>query len=185
MPGSVTTTTPCRASASREVSHELFRRKLGLKPCYSVDDNDWKFIHLNNFLGDTWQAGHANYNKSRGGLGEEQLNWLEAELALRKPTFVFIHFPLQIVAPTERADYGLHPLLKKHKDTVRHVISGHWHRWFDFGRTYGPQHLVIAATRYDPDAYLIVEVDRRRQTHRLLNIDLVDWNTHYSEAFKG
>jgi predicted MPP superfamily phosphohydrolase len=170
---------------SREHSHELFRRKLGVKPYYSIEHKGFKFVHLNNFLGHTWQAGHEKYNKSQGSLGEEQLNWLEAELAERKPSFVFVHFPLQLIVAAERADYGLHTILKKHKDTVQRVLSGHWHRWFEFGRSYGPQHLVIAATRYDPDAYLIVEVDRRKVEHRLLNIDLVDWNTHYSRPYRG
>jgi hypothetical protein len=170
---------------ARETSHELFRRKLGLAPYYSFEHRGWKFIHLNNFLGDTWQAGHARYNKSQGSLGEEQLTWLEAELAQRKPSFVFVHYPLTIVAPVERADYGLHRLLKKHRDTVQRVVSGHWHRWFEFGRSFGPQHLVIAATRYDPDAWLIVDVDTKRQTHTLANIDRVDWNTHFAEPFQA
>jgi hypothetical protein len=53
-----------------------------------------------------------------------------------------------------------------------------------FDRTFGPEHLVIAATRYDPDAYLIVEVDRKAATHRLLNLDRVQWKTHYSDPFR-
>lgn len=170
---------------SREMSHELFRRKLGLEPYYAVDYKGFQFLHLNNFLGHTWEAGHAKYDKKVGSLGEEQLNWLEAKLQTHKPTFAFIHFPLSVVAPTERADYGLHPLLKKYKDTIQLVVSGHWHRWFEFGRSYGPLHQVIAATRYDPNAYLIVEADTKKQSHRLLNIDLVDWNTHYSKPWTG
>jgi hypothetical protein len=169
---------------SREASHELFRNKLSVQPYYAIEHKGWKFVHLNNFLGETWEAGHARFKKGEGSLGEAQLNWFEAELQQRKPTFVFIHYPLSAVSPTERADYGLHPLLKKHRDTVQRVVSGHWHRWFEFGRSYGPQHLVIAATRYDPNAYLIVEVDVARATHRLLNLDLVDWNTHYSQPYR-
>jgi hypothetical protein len=167
----------------REVSHELFRRKLSLKPYYSLEHKGWKFIHLNNFLGDTWKAGHADFNLGKGSLGEEQLNWFENELAERKPSFVFIHYPLQIVVPTERADYGIYPILKKHRETIQRVVSGHWHKWFEFGRTYGPQHLMMAATRYDANAYLIVEADRKHVEHRLLNIDLVDWNTHFSKPY--
>ena len=169
---------------SRDASHELFRRKVGLKPYYSVNHRGWKFIHLNNFLGTTWDPAHSSFNRRTGSLGEEQLHWLEAELAQQMPSFVFIHYPLQLVQPAEFADYGLHPLLKKHRDTVQQVISGHWHRWFEFGRSYGPQHLVMAATRYDANAYLIVEVDTRKVVHRLLNLDLVDWNTHFSRTFR-
>jgi hypothetical protein len=170
---------------SRENSHELFRRKFGLRPYYSIEHKGFKFIHLNNFLGATWEAKNARYDRSKGSLGEEQLNWLEAELEQRKPAFVFIHFPLIIVEPSERSGYGVHAILKKHRDTVQRVISGHWHKWFEFGRSYGPPHLVIAATRYDANAYLIIEADSQSAEHRLLNIDLVDWNTHFSSPWKG
>jgi hypothetical protein len=169
---------------SRESSHELFRRKFDLKPYYSVEHQGFKFVHLNNFLGVTWTPGHAAYKKEVGSLGEEQLNWFEAELREHKPTFVFIHYPLYIVQPKEVSDYGVHTLIKKYRDTIQLVLSGHWHRWFDFGRSYGPPHLVMAATRYDPNAYLIVDVDTKAMKHRLVNLDLVDWNTHFSQPFR-
>jgi hypothetical protein len=168
---------------SRQASHELFRRKLGLQPYYAIDHRGWKFVHVNNFLGATWEPGHASYNKSRGSLGEEQLTWLDAQLAERKPTFVFVHFPLHAVMPAEYADLGLHSLLKKHAPTIQRVISGHWHRWVDAGTEFGPKHLVIASTRYDADAYLILEVDAKVGTHRPLNLDLVEWNTHFSRPY--
>jgi len=168
----------------REMSHELFRRKLGLQPYYSIEHRGWKFIHLNNFLGDTWNQGHARFDVKVGSLGEEQLNWFEAELKQQKPSFVFIHYPLYIVQPNEKKDYGVHTLIKQHRDTIQRVVSGHWHKWFDFGRSYGPPHLVMAATRYDPNAYLIVEADTKAVRHELLNLDLVDWNTHYSKPYR-
>lgn len=170
---------------SRETSHELFRRKFGLEPYYSVEHRGWKFIHLNNFLGDTMAKGHAKFDTAVGSLGEEQLNWFEAELEQGKPSFVFIHFPLTIVAPNELKDYGVHTIIKKHRDTIQRVVSGHWHRWFEFGRSFGPQHLVMAATRYDPNAYLIVEADTKKVSHELLNLNLVDWNTHYSKPYSA
>jgi hypothetical protein len=169
----------------RETSHELFRRKFGLKPYYTVEHRGWKFIHLNNFLGDTWNKGHAQFNPAAGSLGEEQLNWFEAELQQKKPSLVFIHYPLSIVQPVEVKDYGVHTLIKRHRESIQRVVSGHWHKWYEFGRTYGPQHLVMAATRYDPNAYLIVEANLKTVSHNLLNIDLVDWNTHYSAAYTG
>lgn len=169
--------------SSREFSHELFRRKFGLAPYYSIEHRGVKFVHLNNFLGDTWTAGHELFNKRTGSFGLTQLEWFEAELRQKKPTFVFVHYPLSIVAPTEKADFGLLPLIKKYRATIQRVFSGHWHRWFEFGRSFGPQHLVIGATRYDEDAYVIVEMDLKQGGHRLLNIDSVDWNTHYSEPW--
>ena len=168
---------------SREFSHELFRRKLGVLPYYAIDHRGWKFIHVNNFLGHTWQAGHSAYNKSVGSLGEQQLNWLDAQLSERRPSFIFVHYPLQVIAPAEIGDLGLHTILKRHAATVQRVISGHWHRWVDFGALYGPQHLVMASTRYDADAYLILEIDGAAGTHRAMNLDLVEWNTHFSRPF--
>src|SRR5262245_17759932 len=168
---------------SRGMSHELFRRKFNVQPFYSIEHHGWKFIHLNNFLGDTMTAGHPDFNTGVGSLGEEQLNWFEAELRQQKPTFVFVHFPLYIMRPAERKDYGIYSLLKQHRDTIQRVVSGHWHRWFEFGRSYGPRHLVMAATRYSPNAYLVVEANTKTVTHKLLNIDVVDWNTHYSAPY--
>lgn len=170
---------------SREAAHELFRRKLGVAPYYAIDHRGFRFIHLNNFLGTTWEPGHARYDKSKGSLGETQLTWLDAQLAERVPTFVFVHYPLQVIADREVADLDLKHLLRKHAGTVQRVISGHWHRWVDAGTEFGPPHLVISSTRYDEDAYLILEIDTRAVTHRALNLDRVEWNTHFSSPYPG
>ena len=142
-------------------------------------------MHLNNFLGKTWDEDGSPKDRQFGSLGEEQLNWAEAQLAERKPTVVFIHYPLWIVRPTEVKDYGLHPLLRKYKDNIQIVIAGHWHKWVDFAHTYGPQHYVTAATRYDPNAYMLFEADSRKQTLRWMNADLVEWSTHFSRPYKA
>jgi predicted MPP superfamily phosphohydrolase len=108
---------------SRQFSHDLFRDKYGVKPYYSVDYKGYKFIHLNNFTGETWNHTSDLFNKAAGSLGEEQLNWAEAEFAQRKPTFVFIHYPLVIVSDVEVKDYGLHPLIRKYQDSIQRVVS--------------------------------------------------------------
>lgn len=169
---------------SREGAHELFRRKLGLEPYYAVDHRGFKFIHVNNFLGVTWQSGHARYDKSLGSIGATQLAWLEAQLGERRPTFVFVHYPLEVMAEREVADLGLASLLRRHADSVRAVISGHWHRWVDTGTRFGVPHLVIGSTRYDEDAYLILELDAKAGTYRALNLDLVEWDTHFSRPYR-
>jgi predicted MPP superfamily phosphohydrolase len=170
---------------SREMSHELFRRKLGVKPYYAVDHKGFKFIHLNNFLGETYSPNLTGRRKEEGSFGEEQLNWLENELRQHRPTFLFLHFPLLMVVPTEVADYGLLPLLRKYKSTLQLVVAGHWHKWVEFGRTFGPPHQVVSSTRYDSNAYLILELDSRQGSHRMLNIEQVEWNTHFSRPWRG
>ena len=169
---------------TREMSHELFRAKLGLKPYYLVEHRGYKFIHLNNFLGATWNPASADYNRGTGSLGEEQLSWFEAELRERRPTFVFIHYPLVNVRGIEVKDYGILPLLKRYKENIQLVVSGHWHKWVDMARTFGPQHYVMGSTRYDEDAYMIVDVDAKKATHSIANLNLVDWATHYSQPYR-
>ncbi|WP_353065561.1 metallophosphoesterase [Tunturibacter psychrotolerans] len=167
----------------REMSHRLFKAKFNAEPYSVVDYKGYKFIHLNNFLGTTQDRNSADFNPSIGSLGEEQLHWFEAQLQQHKPTFVFIHYPLVQDRPTEFADYGLYPLLKKYQSNIQLVISGHVHKWIDYGHTFGPQHYTMAATRYDPNAYMLLEVDTRHATSRFMNIDLVQWDTHYSKPW--
>jgi hypothetical protein len=169
----------------REMSHRLFKEKLRIDPFYSVRHRGYKFIVLNNFQGETWNPQSKEYNKPVGSYGEAQLNWFEAELKEGKPTFVFQHYPLYNMRDVEVRDYGILPLLKKYKDTIQIFFSGNWHRWFDFAKTFGPQHYTVASTRYDEDAYMLVEVDTKRATYRILNHDLIDWATRYSSPFKG
>jgi hypothetical protein len=168
---------------SREMSHQLFAEKLKAKPYSVVDYKGFRFVHLNNFMGATWDKTSAHFNKGMGSLGEEQLNWFEALMAEHKPTVVFIHYPLWLVAGTEVRDYGLHPLLMKHRDSIQMVLAGHWHKWIDFAHTYGPQHYVSGATRYDANAYMLFEADGKKQTMRWMNADLVEWSTHYSKPY--
>lgn len=168
----------------REMSHRLFKAKFNAQPYSVLDYKGCRFVHLNNFLGSTQDRTAPDFNPGIGSLGEEQLHWLEAQLADRKPTFIFVHYPLLQVTPTEFADYGLHPLLRKHSDTIQLVVSGHVHKWIDFAHTYGPQHYIMAATRYDPNAYMLLEIDSRHGTWRFMNAGLVNWSTHYSQPYR-
>ncbi|MGA9668354.1 MAG: hypothetical protein WBQ94_04055 [Terracidiphilus sp.] len=43
----------------------------------------------------------------------------------------------------------------------------------------------MAATRYDPNAYMLMEVDTRRATWRFINANLVEWSTHYSKPYRA
>lgn len=109
----------------REMSHRLFEAKLKAKPYSSLDYKGSKFIHLNKFLGSTQDRSSPNFNPNLGSLGEEHLQWFEAELQEGKPTFVFIHYPLLQNVGTERGDFGLHPLLRKYQGNIQLVVSGH------------------------------------------------------------
>lgn len=169
---------------SREVSHRLFKEKLKIEPYYSVTHRGYKFVILNNFLGETWNPESKDYNKAIGSFGETQLKWFEAQILEGLPVFVFLHFPLYNIKEFEFGEFGLGNLLKKYKDRIQVVFSGHWHRWFDFAKTFGPQHYTVASTRYDEDAYMLVEVDTKKKTYRIINHDSINWSTRYSEPYR-
>jgi len=167
----------------REMSNRLFKAKFNAEPYSVLDYKGWKFVHLNNFLGTTQDRTSSDFSPNIGSLGEEQLHWFETQLQQGKPTFVFVHYPLLQIVATEFGDYGLHPLLRKHQDNIQLVVTGHVHKWIDFAHTYGPQHYIMAATRYDPNAYMLMEVDTKRGSWKFMNEDLVHWSTHYSDAY--
>ena len=170
---------------SRAQSHQLFRDKLRTpQPYYALDYKGFRFLHLNNFLGTTWDPASPDRNHGIGSLGEVQLQWLEAQLAAHKPTVVFIHYPLWFQQPTEFADFGLHPLLQKYKDTIRVAITGHYHKWIDFAHTYGPRHIVMASTRYDQNAFMLFDADPTGQV-RWIDDTRPQWSTHYATPYRG
>ncbi len=55
----------------REFSHRLFAAKFQLKPYYMVEYKGWKFIHLNNQLGDTWNSASQGFDPDTGSFGED------------------------------------------------------------------------------------------------------------------
>lgn len=171
-------------AVSRDMSHRLFEAKFQTKPYHAIDEHGFRFVMLNNFLGETWDDKAPRLRKEYGSLGEEQLQWAEAQLEARKPTVVFIHYPLWSVLPTEVKDYGLHPMLRKYQDSIQIVIAGHWHKWVDFAHTFGPQHTVTAATRYDPNAFMIFEADSAKGTIRWMDSARAEWATHFATPYK-
>ncbi len=165
----------------REFTHELFKEKLGINPYYHIDHKGWRFIHLNNFMGETWNPKSSHFDKDKASFGEKQLNWLEGLLQEGRPTFIFVHFPLLLVKTNEIKDYDLLVLLKKYKDTIMHVYTGHTHIWLEFGNTYGPPMTIVGSTRYDEDNIMMLEIDTEKQTYTHINKDKVKWNTHHSD----
>ncbi len=41
----------------------------------------------------------------------------------------------------------------------------------------------MGSTRYDSDAYMIMEIDTELQTWRCLNWDCLHWGSHYSSPW--
>ncbi len=115
-------------------------RELGFGPCYSFDRNGCHFVGLMT----------ATVQDPRPSIGEEQIRWLEKDLAsldLETPVFVFFHHPIGGTEFASRFDYDRLLDVLRTRNTVL-LMAGHSHghvyRPFeDFdqitgGSTYGP-----------------------------------------------
>ena len=160
---------------SIDFTNRLFKEKYGLDPYYYVDIHGWRFIHINNFLGETMNPLSENYNRDMGSFGRQQLEWLDDVLAEGKPSFIFLHYPLPLIIREEFADISIQQLLLKYQETVQMIVAGHLHMWIDFGYDYGPLHWVMGSTRYDTNAYLLIEADTELNSFTVLNEACIEW----------
>ena len=51
----------------------------------------------------------------------------------------------------------------------------------NFGDLHGPLHLVVAATRYDQDSFLLVEVDTQTGVFDILNWNHLHWGSKFTK----
>ncbi len=155
---------------SRELTQQLFAEKLGLKKSYyNVDLHGFNFIMLDCYRGETMNPDNPAASSINGSLGEEQLLFLEAQLQRAVPSLIMVHQPMPLMQENEVRDLSLRSLQTKYKDTVLMSAAGHWHRWFDFGRTYGARSWAIGSTRYDEDAIWFFRADKETGKIEQLN----------------
>jgi hypothetical protein len=170
-------------AVSREFTHELFKLKFDIEPYYAVKHQGWKFINLNNMLGDTWNLASPRYDRSFGSFGLDQLRWLDEELAEGLPSLLFFHYGLFLIEADETGDAefpDLFAVLKKHEATVKLVLGGHTHTWINFQEKYGVRHFLLAATRYDANNYLVLEFEAGGSAYEILNEASIRWASMFA-----
>lgn len=173
---------------SRDFTHRLFKDKFGIAPYYSVEIHGFKFIHVNNLIEPTWDAAHKLFNTGQGSLGKEQLQWLQAELAEGMPSIIMLHFGLFLIEDNEAPGEpypDLKTLIWEYQDNIHLVLSGHTHMWMDFHQKYGPQHYVIAAVRYNPHSWMLLDIDPERNQVTFTNKDKLILLSENTEPYEG
>lgn len=86
-----------------------------------------------------------------GGLGEEQLKWLDDQLEMarrqKEYVLVFTHIPISPeVAKPNALCWNYEAVMKKlsaHSDIVKAVFSGHTHRWAHVQDEHGIHHVIV------------------------------------------
>jgi hypothetical protein len=144
----------------RAETHALFREKMGVEPWHAFEHRGWKFIFLDTYSGETHNPSSPLFlGDLNGSIGEEQLVWLQEQLADEKPCFIFLHQMLPTILSGEMGQTDIFTIIEEHAHHIKYVIAGHTHRWLDFGTEFGAPHMVMGATRYDEDCFIVCDVN--------------------------
>ncbi len=114
-----------------EMMESIWKRETGFAPYYSFDHKGWQFIVLNSMRG---RYLHRQFD-------DQQMEWLENKLEVKRPTLLFLHHPIE----TDNLTFWAHPkdliteetepqfyqIIKKHKDRIKGIFVGHGHRWVE------------------------------------------------------
>lgn len=145
----------------RELSQSLFQRFFGAAPYYAVEYGGVRFHLLNGQQGRTWDVNSPDCDTYYASFGGEQLAWLDASLALGKPSVVMSHYMGLLWAHQENpgvpAQADLETVMNAHPNAGLY-LGGHTHRWLDFSNLYSHQHYVVGPSRYDSDNFWVLEL---------------------------
>ncbi len=163
----------------QEFTDQLFRKFFGTEPYYSIDHKGWKFILANSEYGPTWDPESELYDRGVASYGSEQLAWIERELQQGLPTTLLFHYTLLpgVTSYDENPGGGLPGLISNYADTIKFTLCGHTHRWINFFNLFTVPHIIIGATRYDPDNFWLIEFDSQQGTYEILDYDKANWLT--------
>ncbi|PSC72992.1 metallophosphoesterase [Micractinium conductrix] len=151
------------ASAGRALLARVYRHYFGgaAKLYSSVNLGPWKVVSLNSMLGPTWDPTSEHCNTLLSSYGEEQLRWLDGQLAEGRPTVVVTHFPLTTSVlgevETRHRWRDLASVLSAHSN-VRLALSGHFHKGFDWQGLYPFPAAVLPAIRYNPQSFQVLDL---------------------------
>jgi hypothetical protein len=111
-------------------------------------------------------------------MGEEQLEWMGEVMSDGHPTVVMTHFPGYIIQ-------DLPKFLRQHSSTVKLELAGHSHAWMNLGDNFGVPSMVVGACQFEADSFMILELDNRDNTWRIMNWDSFHWGSGYALPWDG
>ncbi len=170
----------------RSFTHQLFEHFFDAPTYSSLDVGDWRFLLLNSQLGPTWDAASERCDTELGSFGEQQLDWLDAQLSERLPSIVMTHHHM-ITSMAQNENDGIHPdlstVLGRHDNVVVH-LAGHLHRWVELPPTdsHPVRHIVLGSTRYDVDNFWIADFEASG-TFEIVDYGKPKWSTTCAETW--
>ncbi len=120
--------TPEEVEQVRQLWWDAFQRETYT----AFTDRGFRFVGLDNFRGRVM-------NENGHYFEDEQLDWLEQQLAEPMPTVLFFHYPIQTDHDlpwtvdqsnvVTRDEARVFEILEAHRDDIRAILVGHGHLW--------------------------------------------------------
>ncbi|KAL4448928.1 hypothetical protein ABPG77_007645 [Micractinium sp. CCAP 211/92] len=157
-------------SPSKALTAQLYKAFFGARPYDSRDLGSWKIIALNAMHGATWDPNSQHCNPVLSSYGEDQLRWLDKQLAEGKPSLILTHFPLatSVLGEVDRpgAPPDLRAVLLRHSN-VKLLLTGHFHKGISWEGLYPFPALTLPAVRYNPQNFFLLHLhpDGRVEWH--------------------
>jgi hypothetical protein len=151
-----------------EEAEQIHADILGIEPYYSKTITGTRFILLNSARGPLWDLTGG----LSGSFGEEQLLWLEQELAEGLPTVLFFHHPPDLIHELE-GTLTLEDVVTAHQNQILAMFAGHLHLWSK-GEFAGVP-LFLTAANQDGVAFHHVATNPTEGTVTILNEDDIDY----------
>ncbi len=166
------------------LTHQLAERYLKTQPYQRVDLESWSFFVGNSQLGPTFDHADPRCDGGTGSFGAEQLAWLRDGLAEGRPSIVMSHhYPLVMAKDEDHDGAGDFETVMAEAPNLKVALSGHSHRWIDFGVGYPFRNILVGGTRYDSDNFWIVELQRDGSDFEILDFDKPEWYTTCSNTW--
>ena len=120
----------------------IWKKVLGIDPYYSFVHKGVRFIMLNSIRGSSYDdicPSSTIETACRGSFDNEQMNWLESELANSEPCLIFLHHPVITdnnstkywsaagTAMQLRSDDRFYSIARTYKSRIKGIFVGHGH----------------------------------------------------------
>lgn len=156
---------------------QVWLDRLGIEVWSSFDHKGVRFVLLNSMQeyaerlaeGDWWT----------GAFGDEQVAWLNGELAGGLPAILFFHHDIEEIP----VDDPIYEVIEARRDRIAGIFAGHNHD-FTKGTLYGIPYYSTAAIKWSADHVHIVEFDQGTRSIRIVNTDDIRYDADLGEIIE-
>ncbi|MFC1889038.1 metallophosphoesterase family protein [Thermodesulfobacteriota bacterium] len=156
---------------------QIWFETLGIEAWSSFEYNGVRFVLLNSMQ--DYEDRLAEGDWWTGAFGDEQVAWLDDELAGGLPTLLFFHHDIEEV-PVDDPIYGV---IDEHRDRIAGIFAGHNHD-FTRGTLYGVPYFSTAAIKWSAGHVHIVEFDHGMSSIRIVNELDIDYDAELGEIME-